>query len=67
MYFRVNVKMKKPTCCRFTWIAFVKLNFTVACLLIKKKNSDGPVTASGTSPTKFLNRNFYMVLLEKSG
>ena len=37
MYFRVNVKMKKPTCCLFTWIAFVKLNFTVACLLIKKK------------------------------
>ena len=66
MYFRVNVKMKKPTCCRFTWIAFVKLNFTVACLLIKK-NSDGPVTASGTSPTKFLNLNFYMALLGKRG
>ena len=37
MYFRVNLKIKKPTlhCC-FTWIVFIKLNFTVAFLLIKK-------------------------------
>ena len=38
MYFRVNLKMKKPTllCCCFTWIAFIELNFTVAFLLIRK-------------------------------
>ena len=37
MYFRVNLKMKKPTlCCCFTWIVFIKLNFTFAFLLIKK-------------------------------
>ena len=37
MYFRVNLKMKKPTlsCC-FTWIVFIELNFTVAFLLIRK-------------------------------
>ena len=37
MYFRVNLKMKKPTlfCC-FTWIAFTELNCTVAFMLIKK-------------------------------
>ena len=30
MYFRVNLKMKKPTlCCCFTWIVFIELNFTV--------------------------------------
>ena len=29
MYFRVNLKMKKPTlCCRFTWIVFVELIIT---------------------------------------
>ena len=37
MYFRVNLKMKKPTlCCCFTWILFIELNFTVAFLLIRK-------------------------------
>ena len=37
MYFRVNLKMKKPTlCCCFTWIVFIELNFTVAFLLIMK-------------------------------
>ena len=36
MHFRVNLKMKKQTCCCFTWIVFIKLNFTVASLLIKK-------------------------------
>ena len=36
MHFRVNLKMKKQTCCCFTWIVFIKLNFTVAFLLIKK-------------------------------
>ena len=37
MYFRVNLKMKKPTlyCC-FTWILFMELNFAVAFLLIRK-------------------------------
>ena len=39
MYFRVNLKIKKPTlayCC-FTWIAFIEFNnFTVAFLLIRK-------------------------------
>ena len=37
VYFRVNLKMKKPMlrCC-FTWIVFIKLNFTVALLLIRK-------------------------------
>ena len=38
MYFRVNLKMKNPTLCGcFKWIIFiVKLNFTVAILLIRK-------------------------------
>ena len=37
MHFRVNLKMKKQTlCCCFTWIVFIKLNFTVAFLLINK-------------------------------
>ena len=37
MYFRVNLKMRKPTlCCCFIWIVFIKLNFTVAFLLIRK-------------------------------
>ena len=37
MYFRVNLRMKKLTlCCSFTWIVFIKLNFTVALLLIGK-------------------------------
>ena len=42
MYFRVNLKMKKPTlCCCFTWIVFIELNFTVAFLLIRKTWDDG--------------------------
>ena len=37
MYFRVNLKMKKPTlCCYFTWIVFIELNLTIAFLLIRK-------------------------------
>ena len=41
MYFRVNLKMKKPTlCCCFTWIVFIELNFTVAFLLIRKTLDD---------------------------
>ena len=42
MYFRVNLKMKKPTifCC-FTWIVFIELNFTVPFLLIRKTWDDG--------------------------
>ena len=41
MYFRVNLKMKKPMlCCCFTWIVFIELNFTVAFLLIRKTWDD---------------------------
>ena len=41
MYFRVNLKMKKPTlCCYFTWIVFIELYFTVAFLLIRKTWED---------------------------
>ena len=37
MYFRVNLKIKKPTvCCCFTWIAYIELNFRVGFLLIRK-------------------------------
>ena len=37
MYFRVNLNMKNPTsCCCFTWIVFIELNFKVAFLLIRK-------------------------------
>ena len=37
MYYRVNIKIKKPTlrCC-FTWIVFIEFNFTVAFSLIRK-------------------------------
>ena len=49
IYFRVNLKMKKPTlCCRFTWIVFIKLNFTVALSLIRKTwMTDLPVRWGG--------------------
>ena len=41
MYFRVNLKMKKPAlCCCFTWIVFIELNFTVAFLLKRKTWDD---------------------------
>ena len=41
MYFRVNLKIKKPTlCCRFIWIVFIELNLTVALLLIRKTLDD---------------------------
>ena len=41
MYFRVNLKMKKPTlCCCFVWIVFIELNFTVACQLTRKTWDD---------------------------
>ena len=37
IYFRVNVKMKKPTLCFcFTGIVFNELNLTVSFLLIRK-------------------------------
>ena len=40
MYFRANLKMKKPTLsCWFTWMVFGvfgKVNFTVTFLLLKK-------------------------------
>ena len=40
MYFKVNLKMKKPTlCCCFTWIVFIEPNFTVAFLLITKTSN----------------------------
>ena len=49
MYFRVNMKMKKLTsCCCFTWIVFIKLNFTVTFLLIRKTwMPDLPVKVGG--------------------
>ena len=41
MYFRVNLKMKKPIlCCCFTPIKFLELNVTVAFLLIRKTWDD---------------------------
>ena len=41
MYFRVNLKMKKPTlCCYFTWTLFIELYFTAAFLLIRKTWED---------------------------
>ena len=41
MYFRVHLKMKKPTLCYcFTWIVFMELNFTAAFLLIRKSWDD---------------------------
>ena len=41
MYFRGNLKWKKPAfCCCFTWIVFVKLNFTAAFQLIRKTWND---------------------------
>ena len=41
MYFRLNLKIKKPTlCCCLTWIVFMELNFTVAFLLIRKTLED---------------------------
>ena len=36
MYFRVNLKMNNPVLCCFIWIVFIKLNFTVPFLLIRK-------------------------------
>ena len=41
VYFRVNLKIKKPTlfCC-FTFIVFIELNFTVAFLLVRKTWDD---------------------------
>ena len=48
MYFRVYLKMKKPTlCCCFSWIVFIELNFTVAFLLIRKTWDDGFVVEVG--------------------
>ena len=41
MYFRVNLKIKKPTlCCCFTLTVFIELNFTVAFLLIRNTWDD---------------------------
>ena len=41
MYFKLNLKMKKPTlCCCFTWLVFIELNFTVALLLIRENWDD---------------------------
>ena len=30
MYFRVNMRIKKHTCCCFTWTVFIEFNFIVA-------------------------------------
>ena len=51
--------MKKPTCCLFTWIAFIELNFTVAFLLIRKtwdgrfvsKVSEWDILRNGRDPS----------------
>ena len=40
MHFKVNLKMKKPTCCCFTWTVFIELNFTDAYMLIRKTWDD---------------------------
>ena len=40
MYFRVKLKIKKPTLCCFTWIVFIEFNFTVAFLLIRETWED---------------------------
>ena len=41
MYFRLNLKIKKPMlCCCFTWIVFIELNFTVALLSIRENWDD---------------------------
>ena len=48
MYFRVNLKMEKPTlyCC-FTWIVFIELNFTVVFLLLRDDRFTGKVGGMG--------------------
>ena len=41
MYFRVNLKRKKPTFCSLlTWIIFIELNFTSAFQLIRTTLDD---------------------------
>ena len=41
MYFRVTLKIEKSMLCFcFTWIVFIKLNFTVAFLSIRKTWDD---------------------------
>ena len=54
MYFKVNLKMKKPTlCCCFTWIAVIEFNkFTVAFLLIRK-TWDGRFASNISIPSSF--------------
>ena len=48
MFFRVNLKMKKPTlCCCFTWIGFIELSSTVVFLLIRKAWDDWFVSKMG--------------------
>ena len=48
MYFRVNLKMEKPTlCCCFTWIVFIELNFTVVFLLLRDDRFTGKVGGMG--------------------
>ena len=53
MYFRVNLKMKMPTCCYSIWIASIELNFTVAFLLIRK-TWDGSFVGNSVHPSPFL-------------
>ena len=46
MYFSVNLKMEKPMlCCCFTWIVFIKLNFS--CISVNKKNLGWPIYQYG--------------------
>ena len=52
MYYRVNLKMKKPKLCCFKLIVFIELNFTVSFLLIRKTWDDqfgGKVGGQGIS------------------
>ena len=45
MYFRVNLKIKKPLLCYcFTWIVFIELNFTVAVI---EENLGWPICQYG--------------------
>ena len=62
MYFRVNSKMKKLTlCCYFPWIVFIRLNFTVASLFIRKTWDDrfaGQVGGGGMKDCKKWGRSY---------
>ena len=63
MYFRVNLKVKKPTlsCC-FTWIVFIERNFTVAFLLIRKRWGDEGFEELGDGWYPFTDYVYYILL-----